>query len=137
MIDIYNMSNDDTKTETKDVSIELTETKEDVEIEFTNMETGLTTPAYERLLEKWGPNEVPEKIVPCCIRFLNQFWGPMPIMIEVAAVLSMIVTVSVDITEWRDFVIIVVILFVNAVIGFNEEMKAYKSKLKVIDDENA
>ena len=46
---------------------------------------GLTTAESEVLLEKFGKNELPEKVVPKWYIFLSLFWQPMPIMIWIAS----------------------------------------------------
>ncbi|MGW8318658.1 MAG: plasma-membrane proton-efflux P-type ATPase, partial [Candidatus Promineifilaceae bacterium] len=52
------------------------------------------------------------------LRFLAYFWGPIPWMIEAAALLSALVQ------RWADFVIILTLLLANAVVGFWEEYQA-------------
>lgn len=65
-----------------------------------------------------GANEISEKTVNGLVKFLGYLWGPIPWMIEAAAVLSLIVH------HWVDFSIIVVLLLFNAVIGFWQEYQA-------------
>jgi H+-transporting ATPase len=79
---------------------------------------GLTQDEAQRRLEKFGPNVIEEKKVNPVKKFLSYFWGPIPWMIEVAAVLSAIVQ------HWADFGIITVLLLFNAVIGFWQEFQA-------------
>ncbi len=92
---------------------------------------GLSSAEAEALHEKYGYNELPEKDKNSIIIFLSYFWGPIPWMIEVAAALSAIVK------DWTDFVIILILLFMNAAVGFWEEhqagnaIKALKSHLAV------
>jgi len=81
-------------------------------------ETGLNGDESARRLERFGPNEIPEETVSPLRRFLGYFWGPIPWMIEVAAVLSAIVR------HWPDLVIIVVLLLFNAAVGFWQEFQA-------------
>jgi H+-transporting ATPase len=52
------------------------------------------------------------------LKFLRYFWGPIPWMIEVAALLSAAVK------NWGDFTIIMFLLGFNAAIGFWEENEA-------------
>ena len=59
-----------------------------------------------------------KKKVSPILKFLGYFWGPIPWMIEIAAVLSGAVQ------HWADFIIIIVLLLFNAVIGFWEEHEA-------------
>jgi H+-transporting ATPase len=69
-------------------------------------------------LAQFGPNALEEKKANPILKFLSYFWGPIPWMIEVAAVLSIVVR------HWADFVIISILLLANAVVGFWEEYKA-------------
>jgi H+-transporting ATPase len=80
--------------------------------------TGLSTSEAEKRLQQYGPNEIPEKKVNPVIKFLGYFWGPIPWMIEVAAVLSIIIQ------HYEDFAVIFTLLIVNAVVGFWQERKA-------------
>jgi H+-transporting ATPase len=52
------------------------------------------------------------------LKYLSYFWGPIPWMIEIAAVLSAVVQ------HWADFGIIAALLVMNAVVGFWEEFQA-------------
>ncbi len=84
-------------------------------------ESGLSDEEAARRLAQYGSNALVEHRVSPFIKFLSYFWGPIPWMIEIAAILSAIVQ------HWADFSIIVVLLMVNAVIGFWEEYKADNS----------
>ncbi len=79
---------------------------------------GLSSKEARRRLRAVGPNEIPEKKVHPIIKFLSYFWGPIPWMIEAAAVLSTIIQ------HWADFYIIITLLLVNGVVGFWQEHKA-------------
>ena len=79
---------------------------------------GLTRAEARNRLEKYGPNALEEKKESPLIKFLGYFWGPIPWMIEVAAVLSAIVG------HWVDLIIILVLLAFNAVVGFWQEHQA-------------
>jgi H+-transporting ATPase len=79
---------------------------------------GLSQKDAEDRLSRLGYNELEEKKVNKVLKFLSYFWGPIPWMIEIAAVLSIVVR------HWVDFGIIVVLLLANAVVGFWEEYKA-------------
>ena len=52
---------------------------------------GLTTEEVKKRLEKFGTNEIPEKEESVFHRIFRRFWGPIPWMIEAAAVLSALV----------------------------------------------
>jgi H+-transporting ATPase len=79
---------------------------------------GLSQSEAKRLLEQYGYNELPEKERNALLEFFSHFWGPIPWMIEAAAILSALVQ------HWADFVIILVLLLANAVVGFWEEFQA-------------
>ncbi len=79
---------------------------------------GLTGEEAARRLVQYGPNELEEKRGHLLLRFFLYFWGPIPWMIEVAAVLSAIVH------HWDELYIIAFLLVFNAVIGFWQEFKA-------------
>ena len=79
---------------------------------------GLSQVEAKKRLTQYGSNELPEKRVNPLLKFLSYFWGPIAWMIEAAAVLSAIVK------HWEDFIIIMVLLLGNAVVGFWEEYQA-------------
>ncbi len=79
---------------------------------------GLTQTEAKVRLGKYGLNEISEKKTNPFIKFLSYFWGPIPWMIEVAVLLSALVR------HWTDFVIILVLLLMNAIVGFWEEYQA-------------
>jgi H+-transporting ATPase len=82
------------------------------------LERGLTSSQVNQLREEYGLNEIPEKKKNPLLAFLGYFWGPIPWMIEIAAVLSAILQ------RWEDFSVIVALMFLNAVVGFWQEHKA-------------
>ncbi len=79
---------------------------------------GLSSAEAKKRLAQYGYNELVEKKVSPILKFLSYFWGPIPWMIELAAVLSALVR------HWEDLIIILVLLAVNAVVGFWEEYQA-------------
>jgi H+-transporting ATPase len=86
--------------------------------EHTVSSSGLSQAEAKRRLEQYGYNELPEKKRNPLLEFFSHFWGPIPWMIEAAVVLSALVR------HWADFVIILVLLLANAVVGFWEEFQA-------------
>jgi H+-transporting ATPase len=79
---------------------------------------GLTQTEAERRLERYGENALAEHHVSVFERLARFFWGPIPWMIEIAAVLSGVLR------HWDDLAIILVMLFINASVGFWQEFKA-------------
>jgi H+-transporting ATPase len=92
---------------------------------------GLGQAEVQKRLIQYGPNEIKEKKANPILKFLAYFWGPIPWMIEVAVILS-----AID-KHWPDFIIILILLIANAIVGFWEEhqagnaIAALKAKLAV------
>ncbi|MGB9895802.1 MAG: plasma-membrane proton-efflux P-type ATPase, partial [Thermoproteota archaeon] len=74
-------------------------------------EKGISESEAKRRLEVFGYNEVVEKKRNPILDFLLRFWGPMPWLLELAAVLSLLLG------HYIEGIIIFVLLTVNAVIG--------------------
>ena len=79
---------------------------------------GLTSAEAQSRVAKYGPNAIEEKKKSPWKMFLAYFWGPMPWMIEAAAIMSLMVK------DYVDFVIILVLLLFNGVLGFGQEHQA-------------
>jgi H+-transporting ATPase len=79
---------------------------------------GLSKTEAGHRLEQYGYNELPEKKVNPFLKFLSYFWGPIPIMIIIAAILSGILR------RWPDLGVILALLVMNAIVGFREEFQA-------------
>ena len=94
--------------------------KEKTEQESLDLETysGLSGEEAAKRLKEYGPNAIEEKEETWLHRLFRRFWGPIPWMIEVAAVLSAMAQ------RWEDFTIIVILLLVNAIVDFYQESKA-------------
>lgn len=80
--------------------------------------SGLTNQDAVARVEKHGYNEIIEKKKSRLLKFAAYFWGPIPWMIETAAVLSILLQ------HWDDLAIILSLLIINGVIGFWQEDKA-------------
>ena len=61
---------------------------------------GLSSSEAAKRFQQYGPNEIAEKKRSPVVAFLRYFWGPIPWMIEAAAVISAVLQ------NWDDFVII-------------------------------
>jgi len=79
---------------------------------------GLGSAEAAGLLERLGPNEIPEERRSLLLEIGARFWGPIPWMIEAAVVLTALVG------RWADFAIISVLLVANGAVGFWEEHQA-------------
>ena len=90
----------------------------EVEKKLGSSPEGLSQAEAQKRLTQYGPNEIEEKETNPFLNFLTYFWGPIPWMIEVAVILSAVAR------HWPDFVIILLLLLANAVVGFWEEHQA-------------
>ena len=91
---------------------------EDLFKKLSTSETGLGAQEAGERLHQYGYNEIVEKKASHLLKFLGYFWGPIPWMIEAAAVLSIIVQ------HWTDLIIILIMLIFNALVGFWQEYQA-------------
>lgn len=89
-----------------------------VELPQTKLDTGLGAQVAAQRLIQFGPNALAEKKISPLERILRYFWGPIPWMIEAAAVLSA------ALGDWADFAIITTMLLINAGVDFWQENKA-------------
>jgi H+-transporting ATPase len=87
---------------------------------------GLTSTEARERLARFGHNEIQEREEPLWHRVFRRFWGPIPWLIEIAAVLSILVQ------KWDDFAIILVMLLVNAGLDFMQEHRA-RNALKALE----
>ena len=81
-------------------------------------QAGLSSAEAEKRIQTCGLNLLKEKKESLFLKFFHYFWGPIPWMIEIAAILSVILH------HWPDLIIILVLLFVNGLVGFFEEFQA-------------
>jgi RHS repeat-associated protein len=95
------------------------ETQDAVRQIQSDLENGLTAVEAARRLEEFGPNELVERvgISPWAI-LLEQFKGIMVVMLIISAIVSMILG------ETIDAVVIMIIVILNAVLGFVQEYRA-------------
>jgi len=93
-------------------------TVQDVLEELRTSEKGLSREEADRRRAEYGPNELTtDVVVPKWLLFLTQFRDVLVIVLIVAA------TISFAIGSFRDGTVMVVIVLVNAVIGFVQEYK--------------
>ncbi len=93
-------------------------TVENVMKKFETSTNGLSSNEAQKRIEKYGLNQLEEKKRNPVLQFLSYFWGPIPWMIEIAAALSL------GLQHWVDFIIIVILLGFNSIVGFFQEHQA-------------
>ena len=91
---------------------------EDAFLKSFPLSEGLSSGESNDLLEKYGKNELPEKVTPKWLIFCSLLWQPMPVMIWIAAI------VEIAIGNYIDMAILIVINLVNASLSFYETTKA-------------
>ncbi len=79
---------------------------------------GLTSPEAEARLKKYGPNAIKAHEESRWHKLLRYFWGPIPWMIEAAALISLFRE------DWADLAVILGLLGYNAAVGFWQDNKA-------------
>lgn len=92
---------------------------------------GLTSVEAQQLLEKFGPNTLPEEKPNPWLLFLHKFWAPVPWMLEAIILLEIVLK------KFTEAWVIAFLLLFNAIVSFFEEGKArnavrlLQSRLKV------
>jgi H+-transporting ATPase len=86
--------------------------------ELQTSSAGLSGEEAQARLQHYGPNAIEERRRSALAELASFFWGPIPWMIEVAALLSGILR------HWDDVAVISVLLVVNAGVGFWQEHTA-------------
>ncbi|HEY5079852.1 MAG TPA: plasma-membrane proton-efflux P-type ATPase, partial [Opitutaceae bacterium] len=79
---------------------------------------GLAVAEAQKRLSQFGPNEIAVRKANPFLKFLGYLWGPIPWMIEAAALLSGLIR------HWPDLFVILLLLVANSVVGFWEERQA-------------
>jgi H+-transporting ATPase len=79
---------------------------------------GLTSDEAKARLAKDGPNAIVAKEEPLWHKLFGYFWGPIPWMIEAAAIISLVRA------DWPDFIVVTGLLIYNATVGFWQDAKA-------------
>jgi len=90
----------------------------DVKEDLPPISLGLTTEEAKVLLEKFGLNMLPEKVIPKWYIFASMLWQPMPLMIWAAAIITIILG------GYVDFAVLTAINLGNASLSFYETTKA-------------
>lgn len=96
------------------------------DLQETNLENGLETQEVQKRITKYGYNEVPEKKVSFLVRLGKRFWGIVPWMLEVTAIITLLLG------KYPQTLVIVFLLLFNAGMSLWREnrAKAAMAKLK-------
>jgi H+-transporting ATPase len=79
---------------------------------------GLSSEEAGRRLAQYGPNALEDRTESKWHKLLSYFWGPLPFLIEAAAVISALRR------DWPDFAVVTGLLLYNAAVGFWQDNKA-------------
>jgi Ca2+-transporting ATPase len=104
-------------------------TKEEALERLGTSKRGLSEQLARQRLDEYGPNELMEAGGASPLKiFIQQFKEVLVIILIIAALISAaIATVQGTIEEWFDAAVIMVIVFLNAILGFVQEYKAEKT----------
>jgi len=85
---------------------------------FNSSKNGLSSEEAKRRLAQYGPNALDDRTESKWHKLLLYFWGPLPFLIEAAAVISALRR------DWPDFFVVAGLLLYNAAVGFWQDNKA-------------
>src|SRR6185503_2619871 len=79
---------------------------------------GLSSAEAAQRLAQYGPNTIADRTESKWHKLAAYFWGPLPFLIEAAAIISALRR------DWADFAVVTGLLMYNAVVGFWQDNKA-------------
>ena len=79
---------------------------------------GLSSAEAAQRLAQYGPNTIADRTESKWHKLAAYFWGPLPFLIEAAAIISALRR------DWADFAVVTGLLIYNAVVGFWQDNKA-------------
>ena len=82
---------------------------------------GLSLEEANNRIKTIGPNDIEEIKKNKLLDFLRRYWGPMPWMLELAIILTLILG------HYKESIIIFLLLTMNAVIGFKQSQNSQKA----------
>ena len=80
--------------------------------------SGLSSDEAKRRLAQYGPNALEDRTESKWHKLFSYFWGPLPFLIEAAAIISALRR------DWPDFAVVTGLLLYNAIVGFWQDNKA-------------
>ena len=86
--------------------------------EYNSSKSGLSSDEAKRRLAQYGPNALEDETESKWHKLLLYFCGPLPFLIEGAAIISALRR------DWPDFAVVTGLLLYNAVVGFWQDNKA-------------
>src|SRR5262245_21549296 len=92
-----------------------------IDAEFKSLDAtrkGLTAAEAAARIAKYGRNAIVAHTESLWHKLLTYFWGPLPWMIEAAALISLVRR------DWSDFAVVGGLLLYNAAVGFWQDFKA-------------
>lgn len=105
--------------------------EEEIMRKLETCEGGLHTEAVNDRIGQFGYNEIQEAKKNPVLEFLKRYWGPMPWLLEISIVLTLILK------HYTESIIIFSLLTINAVIGYlqsrnsNKAVQMLKKKLEI------
>lgn len=84
-------------------------------------ETGLTESEGKRRLGEFGQNKIAEEKRNPLVEFFSRYWGPMPWLLELSIMLSLVLQ------HYLEAIIIFVLLTINVIIGFHHASSSQKA----------
>jgi H+-transporting ATPase len=102
-------------------NISVLENSKLIEKDCERLERGLCFAEVEDRRKQFGFNEVLEKKAKPWLQFVKRFWGLSAWLLEI------IIVLSIFLQRYADVCIILGLLVLNAVLGFEEEIRASKA----------
>lgn len=94
---------------------------EEVLQNFETSEDGLTSKMAEDRLQQFGYNEIQEARRNPILDFFKRYWGPMPWLLEISIVLTLVLE------HYTESIIIFALLTINAVIGYLQSKNSHNA----------
>ena len=79
---------------------------------------GLSFDESKTRYQRYGANEISQGQQSHLRKFISYFWGPIPWMIEIALIISLLIQ------HWPEFSVILLLLLINGLVGFWQEDRA-------------